>query len=183
MHTGQLSHVPSDSASFLLQDERGDLLGRSKIMPPKKWNTPFTSGNVFASPPAYPSSSHETIPTPWDNPDRGGTPEGTSTWQPVTEDGDGGKDAIPTPRFLRSSSTGNSSDPLDERNSKNYGFDQQRLKIPELHFDKFPIQQTFSCWKVSFKTEVCSCSNFPTEAMLWIKEVEMVDSVDELKSS
>ena len=34
-----------------------------------------------------------------------------------------------------------------------------------------------------FKTEVCTCSQFPTEAMQWIKEVEMVDSVDELRSS
>ena len=42
---------------------------------------------------------------------------------------------------------------------------------------------TFACWKIRFKTEVCTCSKFPTEAMLWIKEVEMVDSVDDLKSS
>ena len=34
-----------------------------------------------------------------------------------------------------------------------------------------------------FKTEVCTYSQFPTEAMLWIKEVEMVESVDDLKSS
>ena len=34
-----------------------------------------------------------------------------------------------------------------------------------------------------FKTEVCTCSQFPTEAMLWIKEVELVDSVDDLLSS
>ena len=34
------------------------------------------------------------------------------------------------------------------------------------------------CWKMRFKTEVCTCSQFPTEAMLWIKEVELVDSVD-----
>ena len=34
-----------------------------------------------------------------------------------------------------------------------------------------------------FKTEVCICSQFPTEAMQWIKEVELVDSVDELRSS
>ena len=34
-----------------------------------------------------------------------------------------------------------------------------------------------------FKTEVSTCSQFPTEAMLWVKEVEMVDSVDDLKSS
>ena len=42
---------------------------------------------------------------------------------------------------------------------------------------------TFACWKIRFKTEVCTCSQFPTEAMQWIKEVEMVDSVDEFKSS
>ena len=34
-----------------------------------------------------------------------------------------------------------------------------------------------------FKTEVCTCSQFPTEAVLWIKEVEMVDSLDDLQSS
>ena len=60
---------------------------------------------------------------------------------------------------------------------------QQRLQISELQFDKCPTPSTFSCWKIRFKTLVSSCSDFPSEAMLWIKEVEMVDSVDELKSS
>ena len=67
--------------------------------------------------------------------------------------------------------------------SKNYGADQQRLQISDLHFDKFPTPATFACWKIRFKTEVCTCSQFPMDAMLWIKEVEMVDSVDDLKSS
>ena len=67
--------------------------------------------------------------------------------------------------------------------SKNYGADQQRLQISDLHFDKFPTPGTFACWKIRFKTEVCTCSQFPTEAMQWIKEVELVDSVDELRSS
>ena len=58
---------------------------------------------------------------------------------------------------------------------------QQRLQISDLHFDKFPTPATFACWKIRFKTEVCTCSQFPTEAMQWIKEVELVDSVDELK--
>ena len=40
-----------------------------------------------------------------------------------------------------------------------------------------------TCWKIRFKTEVCTCSQFCTEAMQWIKEVELVDSVDELRSS
>ena len=67
--------------------------------------------------------------------------------------------------------------------SKNYGADQQRLQICDLHFDKFPTPGTFACWKIRFKTEVCTWSRFPTEAMQWIKEVELVDSVDELRSS
>ena len=67
--------------------------------------------------------------------------------------------------------------------SKNYGADQQRLQISDLHFDKFLTPATFACWKIRFKTEVCTCSQFPTEAMQWIKEVELVDSRDELRSS
>ena len=50
-------------------------------------------------------------------------------------------------------------------------------------FDKFPTPATFACWKIRFKTEACTCSQFPTEAMQWIKEVGLVDSVDELRSS
>ena len=61
--------------------------------------------------------------------------------------------------------------------------DQQRLQISDLNFDKFPTPATFACWKIRCKTEVCTCSQFPTEAMQWIKEVELVDSVDELRSS
>ena len=34
-----------------------------------------------------------------------------------------------------------------------------------------------------FKTEVCTCSQFSTEAVHWIKKVEMVDSEDDFKSS
>ena len=67
--------------------------------------------------------------------------------------------------------------------SKNYGADQQRLQISDLHFDKFLTPTTFACWKTRFKTEVCTCSQFLTKAMQWIKEVEMVDSVDDLRSS
>ena len=60
---------------------------------------------------------------------------------------------------------------------------QQRLPISALQFDKFPTPSSVVCWKIRFKTQMSSCSYFPSDAMLWIKEVEMVDSVDELKSS
>ena len=67
--------------------------------------------------------------------------------------------------------------------SKNYGADQQRLQISDLHFDKFLTSATFACWKIRFKIEVRTCSQFPAEGLLWIKEVELVDSVDDFKSS
>ena len=53
--------------------------------------------------------------------------------------------------------------------------------MSDLHSDKFPNPATFACWKKRFKTEVCTCSQFPTEGVLWIKEVELADSVDDLK--
>ena len=64
-----------------------------------------------------------------------------------------------------------------------WGRPQQRLQISDLHFEKFTTPATFACWKIRFNTEVCTCSQFLTEAMHWIKEVEMVDSVDDLMCS
>ena len=43
--------------------------------------------------------------------------------------------------------------------------DQQRLQILDPRFDKFSSPATFACWKIRFKTEVCTCSHFPTEAV------------------
>ena len=42
---------------------------------------------------------------------------------------------------------------------------------------------TFACWKFRFKTRASACSGSLLEALLWIKEVEVVDSLEELKSS
>ena len=85
---------------------------------------------------------------------------------------------IPLPSFARRPSTMSSFFPAD--GPQDYMADQQRLQISELHFDIFPTLSTFSCRKTRFKTHVSSCSSFPSEVMLWIKEVE---SVDDLKSS
>ena len=65
---------------------------------------------------------------------------------------------------------------------KEYGADEQRLLNIDLHLDKFPTPATFACWKITFKTEVCTCSQVPTEPFQWNKG-ELVDSVDELRSS
>ena len=59
---------------------------------------------------------------------------------------------------------------------------QQRQQILELQVDKFPHPQSFLVWKIRFKNQVTTWSDVLSEAMLWIKEVEMVDSLEELKS-
>ena len=60
---------------------------------------------------------------------------------------------------------------------------QQRQQISDLQFDKFSNPQSFLVWKIPFKTQVTTCFDFPSDAMLWTKEVERVDSLDELRSS
>ena len=60
------------------------------------------------------------------------------------------------PRCQSGPSARNLFDPSEGRFSKNHGADQQRLQISNLHFDKFPNSATFACWKIRFKTEVCT---------------------------
>ena len=145
--------------------------------PPNIWDSSGISGNVFAHPQTsssapYPqelnSTWRKTIEEPihMSTAEKSGRPE---------RDPDLICQSGPSAKYSVIFSGGDS--------SKNYGADQQRLQISDLHFDKFPTPATFACWKIRFKTEVCTCSQFPTEAMQWIKEVELVDSVDELRSS
>ena len=149
--------------------------------PPNIWDTSGISGNVFGNPQASSSApySQELNSSKW-NP-----------WRETTEEPIHMSIAEKSGRPERDSDLRCQSGPSAKNSvlfsggdsSKNYGADQQRLQISDLHFDKFPTPATFSCWKIRFKTEVCTCSQFPTEAMQWIKEEELVDSVDEFRSS
>ena len=85
------------------------------------------------------------------------------------------------PMFAGRPSTMNSFLPADIPQNSMVG--QQRQQISDLQFDKFPTPSTFSCWKIRFKNQVTICSDFASEAVSWIQEVEMVDTVDELKPS
>ena len=78
---------------------------------------------------------------------------------------------IPMPTFASSPSTMTSFSPVDIPLSSVVG--QQRQQIPELQFDKVPTPSSFLFWKIRFKNQVTTCSDFPSGAMLWIKEVEM----------
>ena len=91
------------------------------------------------------------------------------------------KDTIPMPTFAGTPSTMSSKMLVEFPQNSMVG--QQRQQISELHFDKFLNPQSFLVWKIRFKNQATTCSDFPSEAMLWIKEVEMVDSLDVLQFS
>ena len=68
------------------------------------------------------------------------------------------------PTFAGKPSTMSSSTPVDF--PKNSMVGQQRQQISELEFDKFPNPQTFLVWKIRFKNQATTCSDFSLEAML-----------------
>ena len=112
-----------------------------------------------------------------------GNPVRPSTGRPAARSEKQYRDTVPTPRFARKSSTTNSLFSSRRITSTELHGWLKKLQISELQFDKFPTPSPFSCWKIRFQTKVCACSSSPMEAMWWIKEVEMVDSVDDSKSS
>ena len=176
IHSGN-SHVTSRPVSFPPHPIPEGMLRHSLVTPIRKegppsiWDTHGISGNVFVNPDAsssapYPQELHQ-----WNS----------SIEEPLHSSTVEKSERQEQDQDLRCQSGPSAKDSVilsGGDSSKNYGADQQRLQISDLHFDKFPTPATFACWKIRFKTEVCTCSQFPTEAMQWIKEVEMVDSVD-----
>ena len=114
--------------------------------PPSIWDTHGISGNVFANPDAsssapYPQELHQ-----WNSsieePLHSSTVEKSERQE---QDQDLRCQSGPSAKNSVILSGGDS--------SKNYGADQQRLQILDLHFDMFPTPSTFACWKIRFKTE------------------------------
>ena len=177
------SHVVSRPVSFSPHQIPEGMLSRSfgvssrKEGPPRIWDTHGISGNVFLQNPDASSSAFSAQElNPWSS----------GTEEPLHSSTVEKSERPEQNRDLRSQSGPSAKDSVifsGGDSSKNYGEDQQRLQISHLHFDKFPTPATFACWKIRFKTEVCTCAQFLTEIMHWIKEVELVDSVDELRSS
>ena len=176
------SHVTSRPVSFPPHPIPEGLLRPSFVSPCRKegppsiWDTHGISGNVFANPHASSSAPYPQELNPW----------GTTIEEPLHMSTAEKSERPEQIRDLRCQSGPSAKDSVifsGGDSSKNYGADQQRLQISDIHFDKFPTPATFACWKIRFKTDVCICSQFPTEAMQWIKEVELVDSVEELRSS
>ena len=151
------SHVTSQPVSFPPHPVPGGMLSRSigipsrREGPPSIWDTHGISGNVFVNLVASSSATYPQELNPWSS--RTEEPLHSSTVEKSerqTQDQD--------QRCQSGQSAKNSVIFSGGDSSKNYGADQQRLQISDLHFDKFPSPATFACWKIRFKTEVCTCS-------------------------
>ena len=173
------SHVASRPMSFPTHSIHEGMLRHSFVSPRRKegppsiWDTHGISGNVLANPPASSSAPCPQELNQWIS----------STEEPLHSSTVEKSERPEQNRDLRCQSGPTAKNSVifsGGDSSKNYGADQQRLQISDFHFDKFPTPATFACWKMRFKTEVCICSQFLTEAMQWIKEVELVDDEDHL---
>ena len=153
------SHVTSQPMLFPKYPIPEGFLRPSFVSPRRKeglpdiWDTPGISGNVFVNPQASSTAPYPQELNPWrkiieeplhmSTAEKSERPEQNQDLR--CQSGPSAKDSVIF-------SGGDS--------SKNYGADQQRLQISDLHFDKFPTPATFVCWKIRFKTEACTCSQF-----------------------
>ena len=153
------SHVTSRPVSFPPHPIPEGMLRHSFITPsrregpPSIWDTHGISGNVFANPDASSSAPCPQELHQWNS----------SIEEPLHSSAMEKSERREQNRDLRCQSGPSAKDSVifsGGNSSKNYGADQQRLKISDLHFDKFPTPATFACWKIRFKTEVRTCSQF-----------------------
>ena len=135
VRSGQ-SHVASQPVFFPPQPDPGGMLSRSIGMPSRKdgppifWDTHGISGNVFANPTASSSAPYPQELNPWSS-------ATSETIHSSTEKNDN-QTPVQDQRCQSGPLARNSFDLVREGSSKNYGADQQRLQISDLHFDKFP---------------------------------------------
>ena len=61
--------------------------------------------------------------------------------------------------------------------------DYPRILIAEQNLGNFLDPMEFQSWKVNLRTEVCLRTADPQITMLWIKEVEIAQSIEELMTS
>ena len=161
------SHVTSRPVSFPPHPTPEGMLRHSFVTPrrregpPSIWDTHGISGNVFANPDASSPAPYPQELNQWNS----------SIEEPLHSSTVEKSERQKQDQYLRCQSRPSAKNSVifsGGDSSKNYGADQHRLQISDLHFDKFPTPATFACWKMRFKTEVCPCSQFPTEAMLWL---------------
>ena len=138
------SHVASQPVSFPPHPIPEGMLRHAFVSPcrregpPSIWDTHGISGNVFANPTASSAAPYPQELNPWSSgisePIHSSTAEKIENQTPVQDQ-----------RCQSGPSAKNSVIPSEGDSLTNYGTDQQRLQISDLHFDKFHTPATFAC--------------------------------------
>ena len=152
-HSGRLSYVPSQPAAI---SSSCSMRSRDKRLPLDTWNTSGLQGNVFGIQFSTLDSSR-------------------NHYQRIhhsTTPGDTG--SVPVHMGIRTLVARDE----DQNLAQNCNADICK-KASDREFIISGAPSTLFVWKIRFKNQVTTCSDFPSEAMLWIKDVEMVDSLVE----
>ena len=175
------SHVKSRPVSFPPHPIPQGMLRHSFMVPsrregpPSIWHTHGKSGNVFANPFASSSAPYPQELNPW----------GTTIEEPLHMSTAEKSERQKQDQDLRCQSGPSAKNSVifsGGDSSKNYGADQQRLQISDLYVDKIPTPATFAFWKIRFKPEVCTSSQFSYGSYA-MDQRSGVDSVDDLMTS
>ena len=167
-YSGNFSHVPGQRA--VIPSPRS-MPSRDKRLPFDTWNLSEPQGNGNGNPrPMFGSSQtpyhgilHSTSPSA-----TGAIPVQRSAGRPVAKGEERIGSTTPMPMSARRPSIMSSFLPVE---------------VPHNSMAGQRTPSSFMYWKIRFQTQVSSRSDSPLDATLWIKEVEMVDSVDDFNSS
>ena len=179
--SGRLSYV---SSQFAMIPSSRSTLSRDNSLPHDTWNASGLQENVFGnqfSTLDSPRNQYQKIHHSMTPGDTSSVPVHIGTKNSFRKGWRFKKGTIPMLTFAGRPSTLSSLIPVKFPQNSMVG--QQRQQISILQFDKFPDPQLFLVWKYDSKIKWPLVRIFPSDAMLWIKEVEMVDSLEELKSS
>ena len=169
---GRFSHV---SSQLVVIPSSRSMLSRDKRLPLGTWNQSLDHRKTFLEI-IFLRLIHSEIILKENSIWRRAKKLGSSPWS--RKDGDyshkwrqTNQGTVPIPTIATRPLTTSSAIPVES--PQNYIVGQQRQQISELLFDKLPYPQSFLVWKIRSETQVASCSDFPLDAMLWIKEVEI----------
>ena len=149
--SGRLSHVSSQPA--VIPSSRS-MLSHDKRLPLESWNTSGLQENVFDSLRDHPQRIHSCA----SQREQGLVPQATGTGTLFARDDKQNRGTIPMPTFAGRPWTMSSLIPVEFRQNSMVG--QQRQQISELQFYKFLNPQSFLVWKIRFKNQMTTSSDF-----------------------
>ena len=160
------------------------MLSRDKRLPFEKWNAPGLQESVCLVFNFLHLVRREILFREFiivRRQERQTVPRAIGTGTSFARDGEQNKGTFPMLTFAGRPSTMSSKMLVEFLQNPAVWQQEKKEQKSELQLDKFPLPHSFWFWKKTFKNQVTPCSDFQSETMLWINEVETVGSLDEQK--